>query len=53
MLELGSLRRRVNRQRTLGRISAPDHKWLNERIDEIESRIIRMSEINEEGEEEG
>ena len=53
MLELDSLRKRVERQRNLGRISGFDRRWLVDHLNEIESHIIGMSETNEEGEEEG
>jgi hypothetical protein len=52
LMELSSLRRRVERQRALGRITGPDKVYLLYRIDEIEARIIEMHETNAEGEEE-
>lgn len=42
--ELGQLKRRVNRQHSLGRIGMADRDFLNDHIDQIEARIIRMDE---------
>ena len=50
--ELLILKRRVNRQLGLGRISVVDADFLIEHVNEIEARIISMNEKNEDGEEE-
>lgn len=44
MEELGRLKRRVNRQYSLERITKPDKDFIVQRIDEIEARIVSMSE---------
>ena len=51
--EVSLLRQRVRRQFALRRISKADYDYLDERLDEVEARIIAMSELNENGEEEG
>lgn len=51
--EITLLRQRVRRQFALRRISRADHDYIDIRLDEVEARIISMSEINENGEEEG
>lgn len=52
LLELKSFRARVRRQHALGRISRPDAEWLIGEVDKIETRVVTMSETNEQGEEE-
>ena len=45
--ELEQLRRRVNRQHSLERISKADRDFLNEHLDIVEARIIRMDEADD------
>jgi len=47
MTELMALKRRVLRQRALGRISRADYEYIRDRLDEIEAHIIQMRETNE------
>jgi hypothetical protein len=49
--ELAPLKRRVKRAYAMGRIDTDDFKFLNQRLDEVEARIISMRELNEQGEE--
>lgn len=51
--ELRSLRRRTRRQQGLERIGKADADFIVSRLDQIEARIISMTEENEHGEEEG
>lgn len=53
MEELLSLRRRINRQLWLGRISRKDWAELDRHGKAMEAKIIEMRELNEYGEEEG
>ena len=50
--ELWSLRRRARRQLGLGRIGAKDAEYIVSRLNEVEARIISMTEENENGMEE-
>ncbi|QSL67820.1 hypothetical protein [Nocardia phage P3.1] len=50
--ELRTLRRRVERQYALGRILRSDREFLVKHLDEVEARITKMSEKNENGMEE-
>ena len=52
LLELDSLRRRARRQQGLGRIGTADAEYIVTRLNEIEARIISMTEENEDGMEE-
>lgn len=51
LLELRALRARVQRQHAMARIDRKDYEAINEHLDIIEARIIRMTERNEQGEE--
>lgn len=51
--ELRSLNRRIDRQYRLGRIGKKDWVSLSQRGKEMESIIVNMIELNEQGEEEG
>lgn len=51
--ELRSLNRRIDRQYRLGRIGKKDWANLISRGKEMESIIVNMIELNEQGEEEG
>lgn len=53
MEELTGLRRRIDRQFSLGRISRRDWEKLKRLGDELSATIVNMREINEYGEEEG
>lgn len=44
LMELESFKKRVVRQRNLGRISAKDQQFLLEKVGEITTRIVRMAE---------
>ena len=50
--ELRSLRRRARRQQGLGRIGSRDADYIVSRLNEVEARIISMTEENENGMEE-
>lgn len=52
MMEVESMRARNRRVYALGRIGRPDFEFIDERLDEIEARIVSMHETNEYGEEE-
>lgn len=52
LVELGKFRKRVRRQLAYGRISTPDAEYLCDRLDQIEARVVSMTERNEQGEEE-
>jgi hypothetical protein len=43
---------RIRRLRALGRVSGIDAGYIEERLLQIDARIISMNEINEDGEEE-
>ena len=43
--ELGAFKRRVKRQASLQRIGREDENWLVEKVEEIERRISRMTEL--------
>jgi hypothetical protein len=49
--ELAPLIRRVKRAYAMGRISSDDFDYLLKRLQEVEARIVSMSELNEDGEE--
>lgn len=53
MEEVKSLKNRINRQYRLGRIGKKDWTSLFNNISEIEATITKMTELNEQGEEEG
>lgn len=53
LAELTALRKRVRRARAMGRIQRLDFEYLEERMDEIEARIVQMTELTREGEEVG
>lgn len=42
--ELRPFKRRVHRQASLGRISKADADWIIKRVNDIEARVIKMSE---------
>lgn len=50
--ELDALRRRARRQQGLGRIGSKDAEYIVTRLNEVEARIISMTEENENGMEE-
>jgi hypothetical protein len=50
--EVQRLRTRARRQLAFQRISKSDYLYIDQRLDEIEARIIAMREYNESGEEE-
>jgi tetrahydromethanopterin S-methyltransferase subunit G len=52
LAELSSLRKRVRRQYAARKISKADFMYIDQRLDEIEARVITMSELNEFGKEE-
>jgi len=49
--EVRSLRARVRRLWSLDRVSRPDFEYIDQRLDEVEARIVSMSERNEYGRE--
>jgi hypothetical protein len=51
--EVASFRKRVARAHALGRIGRPDLEYLDKLAAEIESRVISMVELDENGEEVG
>lgn len=51
--ELALLRRRLRRAFALRRIGFEDFEYIDTKLNEVEVRIISMSETNEDGEEEG
>lgn len=51
LYELAALRRRVRRQRAMGRINKNDFEYIDVRLDEVEARIVSMQEMDETGEE--
>lgn len=51
--ELKTLRRRVRRQRAMGRINKADFDFIDGRLDEVEARIVSMQELDKDGEEVG
>lgn len=53
MEEATSLERRINRQHKLGRIGHKDWRSLINDIRNIQATIVGMTELNEQGEEEG
>jgi hypothetical protein len=50
--EVATLRRRVRRLLALARIFPEDAEYIVRRLDEVEARIVRMTELNEYGREE-
>jgi hypothetical protein len=50
--EVRSLRRRIRRLLAMDRVTKPDFEFIDERLDEVEARIVAMREINELGKEE-
>lgn len=50
--EIARLRSRARRQLAFRRIGKADYDYIDQRLDEVEARIISMSEINEHGKEE-
>jgi hypothetical protein len=51
MTEVLQLRKRVTRIRAMRRIGDADFKYLDERLAEIEARIVSMQELDEYGRE--
>lgn len=51
LVSVQELKQRARRLRALGRISGVDQDYIVVRLDEIEARIISMSETNEKGDE--
>ena len=51
LAEVATLRRRAQRQLSLGRIFRQDADYITKRCDEIEARIVSMQEFNEYGKE--
>lgn len=51
MSELHQLQRRLRRQYAAKRIGQADFKFINERLDEIEARVVSMRELDEYGRE--
>jgi hypothetical protein len=49
--ELRPLIRRVRRAFAMARISKEDHDYINNRLEEVEARIITMTELGRDGEE--
>ena len=52
LAEVQRIRQRARRQLAFQRISKADYDYIDTRLDEVEARIISMSEINEQGREE-
>jgi len=52
VVELQRLRERARRQLAFQRISKADYDYIDQRLDEVEARIISMQETNEQGREE-
>lgn len=50
--EVAALRRRTRRLLALERVYPADAEYITTRLDEIESRIVSMHEVNEYGKEE-
>jgi hypothetical protein len=53
LVEVQQIRERARRQFAWRRISKADWEYIDKRLDEVEARIISMSETNEHGKEEG
>lgn len=51
MAEVAALRRRARRQLALGRALPEDVRYIVERLDQIEARIVSMQEFDEYGKE--
>lgn len=49
--EAQQLRKRTRRLWSLGRIGRPDFEYIDKRLDEVEARIVSMSETDEFGKE--
>lgn len=49
--EARQLRKRVRRLWSLGRIQRPDFEYIDKRLDEVEARVVSMSETDEFGKE--
>ena len=47
MMELRALKKRLNRQHSLGRISRTDADFIRDLLDQVEARIITMEEKGE------
>jgi len=51
MAELADLRARARRQHRLGRITRPDLEYIEQRLNDLEARIVGMQELGKDGEE--
>lgn len=51
LAELRAVRQRARRQRAMGRISKPDFDFIDERLNEVEARIVHMTEQGKNGKE--
>jgi hypothetical protein len=49
--EIGMALSRIRRLRALGRVGGVDEKFIADRLEEIQARIVGMSEVDESGEE--
>lgn len=49
--EVQQLRKRNRRLWSLGRIQRPDYEYIDKRMDEVEAKIVSMSETDEFGKE--
>lgn len=48
--EVDALLRRVRRQYAMGRISRYDFEFIETRLEEVDTRIVKMDELNEDDE---
>jgi hypothetical protein len=51
LAELQDLRSRARRQLAMGRITKEDWEYIDNRLDQVEARIVSMQEFNEHGKE--
>ena len=51
LTELHDFQLRLYRQRSVGRINRTDYDFIQERIEQIQARIVGMSEVDSNGEE--
>lgn len=49
--DVQAVRRRVTRQRAMGRVGQADFEYIDKRLREVEARIASMSETDEYGKE--
>lgn len=51
LAEVQALRRRARRALAMSRIGKADFQYIDDRLDEVEARIVSMQEFNEYGKE--